>query len=278
MRLPESSFLRWVEATENLGPAPYNVRVVAKLRTDVSMERARAEMETVYARAVQDYPSYQRKHVRLHFASLKEKLAGDARRGLIVLLVSAGFVLLIACANIANLLLARASTRRREIAIRVALGAGRLRMLRQLLTESVVLALSGGAAGLLLPRWAIAVIVRIAPQAAPRLGEATIDASVLSFTLAVSLAAGILFGLGPVISRFRMRGLLVAAELALAIVLLTGAGLMLKSFWRMNARPPGFKPEDILVMSVSFSGAQYAAWPPKAAYIRQLLQGLETAP
>jgi putative ABC transport system permease protein len=254
MRFPESGVKRWEEMTQAFGPASYHLRVVAKIKRDASMEKARAEMETVYANVARDYPSYKRKHVRLHFAPLKEKLVGEARRALMILLTGVGCVLLIACGNIANLLMARSSTRHREIAIRVALGAGRMRVLRQLLTENVLLALLGGAVGLFLAHWAITAIVRIAPQAVPRLAETRIDAWVLGFTLVLSLATGVLFGLGPAVSiwkaalhdrlksdsgtsstsssRSRTRGLLVATELALVMVLLTGAGLMLKSFWR----------------------------------------------
>jgi predicted permease len=300
MRFPESGVKRWEEMTQAFGPASYHLRVVAKIKRDASMEKARAEMETVYANVARDYPSYKRKHVRLHFAPLKEKLVGEARRALMILLTGVGCVLLIACGNIANLLMARSSTRHREIAIRVALGAGRMRVLRQLLTENVLLALLGGAVGLFLAHWAITAIVRIAPQAVPRLAETRIDAWVLGFTLVLSLATGVLFGLGPAVSiwkaalhdrlksdsgtsstsssRSRTRGLLVATELALVMVLLTGAGLMLKSFWRMNAHSPGFSPDNILVMRVPLSGPRYTAWPQQATYIQQLLERTEAVP
>lgn len=300
MRLPHIATAQWDEAARAFGPAAYHVRVVAKLKPGVSMEQARAEMETVYARAALEYPSYARKFMRLYFAPLKDKLVGNARPALFVLAGGVGFVLLIACANIANLLLTHATTRNREIAIRTALGAGGVRVLRQLLTESVVLALIGGAAGLFLARSAITLMVRLASEAVPRLAEAAIDAQALGFTLAISLATGVLFGLGPALTmwradvnsilksdtgivsasagRVRIRGLLVVVEVALAIVLLSGAGLLLKSFWRMNANPAGFNPESILVMRVPLSGPQYGTWPPKAAYINDLLQRVAAAP
>jgi putative ABC transport system permease protein len=300
LRLPALPVGPWEAAIRTLGPAPWNIHVVAKLKPDVSIERARAETETVYARAFEQYPSYKRNHVRLNFAGLKEKLVGESKRALIVLLAAVGFVAMIACVNIANLLIARASSRYREIAIRAAVGAGRARVVRQLLTESVVLALLGGAAGLLVAQWGIKATVRFAPQAIPRLTEARIDGGVLAFTLFLSLATGFLFGLGPAFSiwkaslhdtlksdagtsttsagRLRTRGLLVAAQLALAVVLLTGAGLMLKSFWRMNAHAPGFEPEKILTMRVALSGSNYDAWLAKAAYIDRLLQRAEAMP
>jgi len=200
---------------------------------------------------------------------------GNVRPALLVLLAAGAFVLLIATVNIANLLLARATVRQRELAIRAAVGAGRARVIRQLLAESVALGLLGGAAGLLLARWAIMILVGVSPHAVPRLAEARIDVWVLAFALAVSLVAGVLFGAGPAIalsrtnlhdalkagartsagsSGLRVRRLLVAGELALAIVLLTGAGLLLKSFWRMNARPPGFAPESVLLMKIRLAG------------------------
>jgi putative ABC transport system permease protein len=236
----------------------------------------------------------------LHFASLQEKLVGDVRRPLFVLLAAVGFVLLVACANIANLLLARASTRQKEIAIRTAVGAGRTRVVRQLLTESALLALGGCAIGIAVAQCAISVLLRIAPHALPRLQETSIDGRVLAFTLAVSLIAGFVFGLAPAIvawrgeifdvlktdtatsspeaSRTRLRALLAVTEVALAIVLLAGAALMIKSLWRMNAKPPGFAPEKILVMRITLSGPQYSSWQAKQAYTEELLRTLQSLP
>ena len=285
--------------TQKHGPAPFWVSVVGKLKPNIPIDQARAEMETIFARIAREYPTPLRNR-SLHFIPLKEKLVGSARTALMVLLAAVGFVLLIASVNVANLLLARASVRKREIAIRAALGAGRMRVIRQLLVESVLLALLGGMAGLLLSRWCLALMVRLGSEAVPRLAETQTDGWVLSFTLGVSLLTGLLFGLGPAITlgrtdlhdalkmdartpmaavgRLRGRGLLVALQLALAIILLTGAGLMLKSFWRMNAKPPGFTPESILVMRVSLSGPQYRSWPPQEAYLHELLRRVNTAP
>jgi len=297
--IPDAAETPGQPVTQKHGPAPFWVSVVGKLRPNIPIEQARAEMETIYARIAREYPTPLRNR-SLHFIPLKEKLVGSARTALMVLLAAVGFVLLIASVNVANLLLARASVRQREIAIRAALGAGRMRVIRQLLVESVLLALLGGIAGLLLSRWCLAIMVRLGSEAVPRLGETQTDGWVLSFTLAVSLLTGLLFGLGPAITlgrtdlhgalkadarissaaagRLRGRGGLVALQLALAIVLLTGAGLMLKSFWRMNAKPLGFAPESILVMRVSLSAPQYRSWPPQEAYLHELLRRVNTAP
>jgi putative ABC transport system permease protein len=219
---------------------------------------------------------------------------------LLVLLVAGGFVLFIACANISNLLLARASARQREIALRVAVGAGRVRIARQFVTESLLLATLGGTSDLLFARAAIWLMIRTWPQAIPRLIERRVDLSVALFTLVTACLAGILFGLAHSITlwlgslntalkdgdyamsgiarRINIRSLLVATEVATAIVLLTGAGLMIKSFWMMNEKPAGLNPASILTMRVSLAGAEYSSWPAQQSYILELLTRLQSAP
>jgi predicted permease len=292
---------QWEAVTNRVGPVPHALCVVGKLKPNIAIEAARAEMEPIYARVAQEhYPSWQREFIRLDVTSLKEKLVGGTRSALMVLFGAVGFVLLIAGANVANLLLARASTRRREIATRAAMGAGRARLVSQCLVESVLLALIGGAAGLALARWALAIIARLGSEVIPRAGQANIDSRVLVYTLVVSFATGVFFGLGPALSmargnlhdalrderrtsspgigRIRVHGVLVAAGLALAIVLLVGAGLMLKSFWRMTIYPSGFDPQKLLVMQVSLYGSKYDAWLQKDAYIRELLGRIQAVP
>ena len=283
----------WEEALVNWGPAPYNLRVVGKVREGVTMDQARAEMEVVYAHAFEKYPDYRRQFTRFRFAPLQEAVVGEARRALMVLLAGVGFVLLIACANIANLLLARASGRQREMAVRAALGAGRARVVRQMLTESLVLAGVGGALAVLLAHGGLEAMLRAAPHAVPRIAEARVDGPVLAFTLAVSLLTGFLFGLGPAFAAWRtdlragmapdtrqarVRSLLVAGQLALAIVLLSGAGLMMKSYWRMNSHATGFEPAQIAVMRVPLSGPAYTTWVAKGAYLRQVLERTAAIP
>jgi putative ABC transport system permease protein len=276
------------------------VNVVASLKPGVRAARSLAELEVLEKRSHEDRKSqFIEPTAALRVEPLSCKLTGGVRPALMVLLAAGGFVLLIAVLNIANVLLARATARQREIAIRAAVGAGRARVIRQLLMESVVLALIGGGAGLLLARAALAILVRLAPNAVPRLQETSLDGSALAFTLAVSVGTGILFGSGPALALWRsnlhealkqgarssvggagarVRGLLVTAELALAMVLLVGAGLMLKSFWRMHAYPAGFAPDRILTMKVRPAGPQYREEPAQQAYMRELLRRLESAP
>ena len=304
MRLPNSGSSSWQAIVRELGPMPDYVCVVARLRPGVSLATARSEMGSIRSRIVQGHDAYEHPYdnfQRWRMEMLKEKLAGRARPALMVLLIAVGFVLLIAIANIANLLLARATTRQREIAVRAAMGAGRTRVIRQFLTEGVLLALFGGAAGLLLARGAIVVMIRDLPHALPRLAQTRLDAPVLLLTAALSCLTGILFGLPPAVllwrndlqdalkgstthtatgsvGHIRTREVLVSIELALAVVLLTGAGLMVKSFWRMTAAPPGFDPSSILTLSVSLAGAQYDTWPAQQAYLQTLLSRLEAFP
>jgi putative ABC transport system permease protein len=276
------------------------VSVVAALAPGVRTARALAELNVLEKRAHAGRdPHSIEPTAGLRIEPLAHKLTGKARPALFVLLAAGAFVLLIAVLNVASVLLARATVRQREIAIRAAVGAGRARVIRQLMAESVVLALIGGAAGLALARTALAILIRLSPNATPRLQETGMDGYVLAFTLAVSIVAGILFGSGPALALWRtnlygalkdgarastgaaglrLRGLLVAGELALAIVLLIGAGLMLKSFWRMHAHPPGFAPESILTMKVRLAGPQYREEPAQQAYVRELLRRVESAP
>jgi len=243
---------------------------IARLKSGVTLQTAQARIAAATADLRRQFPNDYPPAVGwdLRAIALQDDLVGDVRPALLTLLAAVGFVLLIACANVANLLLARSSVRQREIAIRRALGAGRGRVVRQLLTESVLLAAAGGAAGLLLAEWSVDALVRLSPSTLPRLHDVGINGVVFAFTAALSLGTGILFGLAPAIQgsdidlnqvmrtgtlaagvggrASRVRGVLVVAEFALALVLLIGAALLIQSFWRLQRVNLGFRPESVL--------------------------------
>ncbi|HEX8137724.1 MAG TPA: ABC transporter permease [Pyrinomonadaceae bacterium] len=272
------------------------LNVFARLKPGVSLERAQAEMNLIAERLEGEYHTGH--SVRL--TSFKERLVGDVRPHLLLLLGAVGLVLLIACANVANLLLARATARSKEFAIRAALGASRLRLIRQLLTESVLLALLGGVAGTLLALWATDVLVASWPARLPRPDQIGVDWRVLGFTAAVTLLTGLVFGLAPALfatrtdlnesiresssqtttgaRRNRVRHLLVVSELALATMLLLGAGLMLKSFWLLRGVDPGFRPENVLTVQVSLQSKKYLEEWQRASFFREVLERTEGLP
>jgi predicted permease len=292
-----------LRATVQSGPTPAWFRMFGKRRSDVSFDQARAEMQTLFVRTWKQHPNPYGHHdkSKLRFETLTQRLIGRARPTLAILFAAVIFVLFIGIANIANLLLARASAREREIAIRVAVGAGGARVVRQFLAESVLLSIIGGAAGVGLAAVSLAAIKHIGSSALPRLEDAHINPSVLFFALVVSFCAGILFGLAPALSfarrsldealkhdapgssassvQFRLRGLLVAAEVTLTTILLISAGLMLKSFQRMTAYPPGLEPNRILTMRISLAGPQYdRQWPQQSVYLQKLFDRLRKFP
>jgi predicted permease len=282
----------------------YNI--MGKLKRGVSLEQARADMDTLTARLRRDYPEVYPPNGRLTFGivPLLDQVVGDVRRMLWMLLGAVGFVLLIACANVANLLLSRAMARQQEIGVRAALGASRGRIVRQLLTESVMLAIGGGVLGILFSVWSLKWIHVLGIKSVPRLEEIGIDGRVLLFTLALSLAAGILFGLAPAwrVARVDLqttlrhggrgsagmgalwgrgnnaRKLLVVSELALSVVLLIGAGLLIRSFARLEQVPPGFDPRNVLTFDLTMAGRKYADAPVVLNTYRELWQRLERLP
>ena len=250
--------------------------VVARLNSDVTPDQAQSEIEAISARLQQQYPDTNSGH-SVRIAPLHEEITGRTRPALLVLLGAVAFVLLIACSNVANLLLARAAARGKEMAIRSALGASRLRIIRQLLTESLLLAALGGIAGLLFAIWGADLLLSLSPAELPRAESISIDAKVLTFTLLASIATGLIFGLAPAVHASRpdlneslkesgrnaagskgsrrLRGLLVTAQIALAFVLLIGAGLMAKSFLRLSRVDTGINAENVLAMDISLTSA-----------------------
>ncbi len=248
---------------------------VARLKPGVTQQQAQADMDMVAANLEKQYPDNNAGN-GIRIRTLMEIFVGDARRPLWVIFGAVGFVLLIACANIANLLLARATARRKEMAIRSAMGAGRWRIARQLLTESVLLSIVGGGIGLVLARFGIDFILKISPNAIPRSREIGLDWTVLGFTLAVSFITGILFGLVPALQagdvdvnetlketgrgtsgRHWLRSSLVVAEVATTLVLLIGAGLMIRSFYLLQKVNPGFSYDNLASLSVSLPEKKY---------------------
>ncbi|HYE64226.1 MAG TPA: ABC transporter permease [Pyrinomonadaceae bacterium] len=273
--------------------------VIARLKQGVTLEQSQAEMQTIAGRLEQQYPNENTGHTA-RVVSLHEQLIGDVRPALLVLLGAVGFVLLIACANVANLLLARATARHREMSIRNALGASRLRLIRQLLTESTLLSLTGGVIGLLLAMWGVDLLIALSPENLPRLREIGLDGRVVGFTLVVSILTGIIFGLAPALQaskldlnsslkeggrgsmegfgRQRMRGLLIISEVALALVLLIGAGLMIRSFQRMHQVDPGFDPNHVLALQLSLPRSKYTENEQMVNFYNQVLGRIATLP
>ncbi|HEY0727282.1 MAG TPA: ABC transporter permease, partial [Pyrinomonadaceae bacterium] len=272
------------------------IQSIARIKQGVSTETANAELNTIAARLEQQYPESNNNR-RVRIESLRETLVGDIRPMLLTLLGAVGLVLLIACANVANLLLARSARRQKEIAVRTALGAGRSRILRQLFTESAMLALGAGIVGLLLALVGTALLASSLPEGLPFVPEIRTDAYVLLFTFGVSLVTGLLFGLAPALQTSnpaltetlkegernsspghnRTGKILVVAEVALTLVLLIGAGLLVKSFWRLMQVDPGFNPENLLALQISVNAGANEG-PRVASFLDQLQQRVKELP
>ena len=279
------------------------LEVVARLKPDVSLSQAGAEMDAMMQRISQANPAeVMGDHARV--IPLHEQSVGTVRSGLLVLLGAVAFVLLIACANVANLLLARAASRQKEIAVRVALGASRLQIIRQLLTESVLLALLGGALGTLFALWSIDLLVGTVGDTialtTPGWTDIRIDRGVLGFTLLISLATGVMFGLMPALQsakpnlnkslkegergstegfqRNRLRSLLVVTQIALAMMLLTGAALMLQSFLRLQGVNPGFDVNRVITMQLNLPESRYTNQQQRAAFFQRLTERCRSLP
>jgi len=292
------------DAAQNRDHEDYNI--VGKLKPGVSTAQAQAEMDTITARLRHDHPQVYPPNGGLTFGivPLLEQVVGDVRPALFVLLGAVGFVLVIACANVANLLLARAVARQKEIAIRTAMGASRWRIVQQLLTESVLLSLCGGALGVLFAFWSLHWMQILGPKSVPRIHDIGINGAALLFTFLLSLGSGALFGLAPAlrISRLNvnatlqdasrgsagtsavwgrgnnLRRLLVVAELALCVMLLIGAGLLIRSFGRLQHVSPGFNASSVLTLELTLSSPKYEN--PKAvlATYRDLWNRVEALP
>jgi predicted permease len=277
-----------------------NFRVVGLLKPDVSIEQAQAQMAAIGDRLSKAYPDSNGER-NIAVTGMRDRLVRDVRTTLYLLLGAVGVVLLISCANMANLLLAKATSRTREIAIRAAVGAGRWRIVRQLITESVVLALVAGVAGLLLAIWGANALVAAAPSNVPRLAEAAIiDGWVMAFTLAVSVAASLLFGLAPALAASRidlnealklggsktvvgggarnLRSAIVVAEIALSVVLLTGARLLMKSFIALNSVALGYRTDHLLLMEADVPSSSLEGARKATRFYKELLQELAQVP
>jgi putative ABC transport system permease protein len=277
------------------------LRVVGRLKPGVTLKQAQTEMSTIAGRLAEEYPDTNQNH-EVKLVSLHNQVVSDTRPALLILLGAVGLVLLIACANVANLLLARSAGRQKEMAIRAALGAGQGRLIRQLITESVLLSGVSGALGILLAYAGIQLVTVFSPGNIPRLEEITIDGWVLTFAFTVSLLTGVLFGLVPALqgsrpdlqealkqggrqsaggTGYRLRNALVVTEVALALLLLVGAGLLMRSFGELLQVDPGFKPESVLTVQLELPmgrGMPYANQSERTAFYQQLLERLRVLP
>ncbi|HYY96308.1 MAG TPA: ABC transporter permease, partial [Pyrinomonadaceae bacterium] len=293
----------WIPLPMPAGDAALHGRfllVVARLKPGVTQQQAETELKTIEGRLAAENPRYN-KNYSAEVIPVRDQFVGNVRPALWILLGAVGLVLLIACANVANLLLSRAAAREKEIALRTALGARRSRIVRQLLTESVLLALLGSALGLMLAWWGIKALVAISPRDVINLEGVGLDLTVLGWTLAVSLLTGIVFGLAPALEATRvdlndalkeggkgaggqsarsrgLRSVLVVAEVAIALVLLVGAGLLVRSFMRLQKIDTGFNTENILTMVVRLPGSKYKEDPQYVAFFRRAEEQLAALP
>jgi predicted permease len=281
-----------------------SLRVFGRLKAGVSLTQAQAEIDALNTQLAQAYPGAN-SGMNIRVDPLNEKVVGNVRPALLVLSGAVGFVLLIACANVACLLLARAATRQKETAVRVALGASRWRILRQLLTENLLLSMCGAAAGMLLAVWGVELLTALLAGNStsftvrlPRLSEIKVDGAAFAFTLVVTLVTSVLFGLAPALGASkpdlnqvlkeggrattiggrRLRETLVVAELALALVMLIGAGLLMNSFLKLQAVDPGFNARNVLAMTTSVAGAPQYVGPAREAFYQQVTEGLIALP
>src|SRR5208282_1034356 len=272
---------------------------IARLKPGVTLEQARTEMVGITKRLEQQYPDYNT-GVSANIVGIQDQMVQNVRPALLLLLGAVAAVLLIACVNVANLLIARAASRGREVAIRTAMGASRGRVLRQLLTESVLLSLSGGLLGILMAIASLGPLIKLASGSVPQAFTITLDYRVLIFTLAVSLLTGVFFGIAPALSttkldlretlnegsrgstagpgQHRIRGFLVAAEIAAAMLLLIGSGLLLRSFERLQEVPPGFQPDHLLAADLPLSLNAYAKPEQRFEFFDRLVERAQELP
>jgi predicted permease len=277
----------------------YYMEVFGRLRPGVTVEQAARDLNAIGERLKQQYPGTNA-GFGMTVASMRESTVGDVRPALLVLLGAVGLVLLIACANVANLMLARATARDSEMAVRAALGADRSRLVRQLLTESVLLGALGGAAGLVLAVWGTRFLVALHPAGVPRLAEVRVDGSVMAFTAVVAVVTGLLFGLLPAAqmartaiastlreggrsghgsrASARARSVLVVAEIALAVMLLAGAGLLIRSFVSLRSVDPGFRPARVVTWKLNLPQVSYETDASRRAFFQSLLERLRSTP
>jgi predicted permease len=275
------------------------LRTYGRLASGVSIEQARSEMQVIDKNLANQYPA-DNKNRSTVLIPLHERIIGQSRTPLLVLFAAVSLVLLIACANFANLLLARAAEREREFTIRAALGAGRWRLIRQLLTESVLVAVAGGAVAVLLAIWGTSLLVALKPENLPRLQEIGVDGRVLGFTFGLSLLTGVIFGLLPAWAasrggvnealkeggrsataggaRQRLRSTFVVVELAVALILLVGAGLLIKTFWHMRSIETGFNPDRLLTMRVELPETRYKEIAKQTQFRTRVLEGMNSLP
>jgi len=278
-------------------PQEHWMGVIARVRSGISSTQLQAELDTIGARLAKEFPAEKGWAIRIE--PLQQVITGDVKLPLLLLLAAVGLVLLIACANVANLLLSRATSRSKELGIRIALGAGKGRIARQLLTESAILGMLGGLIGTLVAYWGVATLVPLLPPSLPKFHSVRVDGWVLVFAFVLSLATSLVFGLAPVLSVAgadphkelgegaragesagprRARALLAVGEIALALVLLTGAGLLMRSFAQLTSVNPGFEPNHVVKAMVSLPQFQYSTPKQWAAFSEELTTRLEAQP